>query len=172
MVFSIKNKQIHYIIEPAFPGIVALFVFLIVFTVPRAAWALQSHGSPEGIYVHQMAHVLFFGSLLYLYWDLRRSSFEGRGWTYLQCFCMLMMTWNVIAFTGHAVAIHLESGFITTAKSYLHSQLMGPMNLHKVVFYLTRFDHLVVVPALFFLFMGLRSLYRHVEAREADAERK
>jgi hypothetical protein len=168
MIFSLKNKRFCLFTDALLITGASLFVFLFVLAVPDPAWALQSHGPPEGIYVHQMAHVLFFGSLLYLYWDLRRSSFEGKGWTYLQWFCILMLAWNIIAFTGHTVAIHLESEHIFTATSYIHSRLMGPMNLLKVVFYLTRFDHIVVVPALFFLLIGLRSLYRNVEAQEID----
>jgi len=170
-VKAIFNKK-NFIPGRFLPAVASLFVFLIFLTVPDSAWALQSHGPPEGIYVHQMAHILFFGSLLYMYWDLRRSSFAGRGWTYLQWFCLLMLIWNVIAFTGHAVTIRLEPGYISTATSYIHARLMGPMNLHKVVFYLTRFDHVVVVPALFFLCIGLRSLYRSVEIQESGVEDK
>ncbi len=172
MILFLKNKHRCFFTDKLLIAVPSLLIFLVVLAVPDPAWALQSHGSPEGIYVHQMAHVLFFGSLLYLYWDLRRSAFEGKGWTYLQWFCILMLAWNIIAFTGHTVAIHLESGHISTATSYIHSRLMGPMNLLKVVFYLTRFDHIVVVPALFFLLIGLRSLYRNVEAQEIDGRCK
>ena len=60
------------------PGLIVLF--------PVQAWALQTHGAPEGIIVHQMAHVFYFGALVYLFWDLRRTMSQGRGWKFLQIF--------------------------------------------------------------------------------------
>lgn len=139
------------------------FVLVAMLAVPDAAWALQSHGAPEGIYVHQMAHAFFFGSLLYLYRDLGRSASKSRGWSYLKRFCLLMLVWNVVAFTGHTVATQLAPEHIAHAASYFNSILIGPMDLTKVVFYITRFDHLLVVPALFFLYIGLRTLFAGVE---------
>jgi hypothetical protein len=138
--------------------------------LPDNAWALQSHGPPEGLYVHQMAHVHFFLALGYLYWDIRRSSFAGRGWRYLQWFCILMLIWNVVAFVGHAVAGHIDENMIV-ATSYLQARIQGPVNLHTLVFYIAKFDHFVAVPALFFLYIGMRSLYRSVEEHAGEAER-
>ena len=138
--------------------------------LPENAWALQSHGPPEGLYVHQMAHVHFFLALGYLYWDIRRSSFAGHGWRYLRWFCVLMLIWNVVAFVGHAVAIHINPEMISSA-SYLQARIQGPVTLHKLIFYIAKFDHFVAVPALFFLYIGMRSLYRSVAEHAGEAER-
>ncbi len=137
---------------------------------PDSAWALQAHGAREGIYVHQMAHVFFFFSLLYLYRDFRRSTSIGRGWNYLMWFCLFLMAWNIVAFTGHAVAAYLAPEYIAQAASYFHSRLIGPLNGIKAVFYITRFDHLLLVPAFFFLYMGLRNLYISVEHEQEASE--
>lgn len=142
----------------AFFGLCFLFLAL-----PDAAWALQSHGPPEGIYIHQMAHIFFFGSLLYLYRDLCHTSEKDQGWRYLRWFCLLMLCWNVVAFIGHAVTFHLSEEHIANASSYLHSRLLGPMDATKILFYITRFDHVLIVPALFFLYRGLRTLYAQVD---------
>ncbi len=152
----------------------ALFlgVFFSCFLLqPENAWALQSHGAPEGLYVHQMAHVFFFLALVYLYWDIRRSSFSGKGWVYLKVFCVFMLIWNIVAFVGHAVALHIDAHIIP-ASGYLHSRIQGPITLHKVVFFITKFDHVLAVPALFFLYVGMRSLYRSsVKKHTGKAER-
>ena len=133
---------------------------------PDTAWALQAHGAPEGLFVHQMAHIFVAFSMAYWFWDIKRSAFQGNGWRYLLIFCVLMLLWNVVAFIGHAMTAHLAIDHISTAKGYLHSRLVGSMNVQKIVYYVTRFDHFIIVPALFFLFLGVRSLYRDVEARE------
>ena len=146
--------------------------WLLFLVMPDAAWALQAHGPPEGIYIHQIAHIFFLGSLLYLYRDLARSSEQERGWRYLRWFCLLMLCWNGVAFVGHAVTLHLAEEHFSEAGSFLHSRLLGPMNVSKTLFYITRFDHLLAVPALFFLYLGLRTLYSQVEERESSQENR
>jgi len=136
--------------------------FLVFLVMPDSAWALQSHGPPEGIYIHQMAHIFFLGSLVYLYRDLSHTSIRERGWRFLRWFCLLMLVWNVVAFIGHAVTYYLAPEHIANAGSFFHSRLLGPMTGGKTLFYLTRFDHLLAVPALFFLYLGLRTLYAQV----------
>ncbi len=137
---------------------------------PSLSWALQTHDAPEGLYVHQMSHILFMASLLYLAWDVRRNKFTGRGWKYLQIFCLFMSFWNVLAFTGHSIATCLAKGDFFTESTYLYTRLCGPFSGTKIAFYIAKFDHLVSVPALVFLFLGLRTLYHSVETKESTGE--
>ncbi|MBW1751079.1 MAG: hypothetical protein JRJ37_10370 [Deltaproteobacteria bacterium] len=137
---------------------------------PSLSWALQTHDAPEGLYVHQMSHILFMASLLYLAWDVRRNKFTGRGWKYLQIFCLFMSFWNVLAFTGHSIATCLAKGDFFTESTYLYTRLCGPFSGTKIAFYIAKFDHLVSVPALLFLFLGLRTLYHSVETKESTGE--
>lgn len=144
--------------------------FLCLLFLPENAWALQSHGPPEGLYVHQMAHIFFFLALVYLFWDIRRSSFSDKGWRYIEAFCGFMIVWNVVAFIGHGVAAHI-SQHLVPAPGYLHSRIQGPVELHEIVYYITKFDHLLAVPALFCLCVGMRALCRssiEEDAGEAD----
>jgi hypothetical protein len=153
-------------------AVLAATVICFCLLLPANAWALQAHGAPEGLYVHQMAHIFVVLAMAYWFWDIRRSSFAGKGWKYLQVFCVLMLAWNIIAFTGHALSVNLDIDHISTAKGYLNSRIVGPIDLHKIVYYITRFDHFVIVPALFFLFLGVRSLYRDVEAQHIGEAKK
>lgn len=162
-------KQVNY---KGGATVLATFVICCCLLLPDNAWALQSHGAPEGLYVHQMAHVFVALAMAYWFWDIRRSSFAGKGWRYLQIFCVLMLAWNIVAFTGHALTVSLEVEHFSTATGYLNSRLVGPMDLQKVVYYITRFDHFVIVPALFFLFLGVRSLYKDVEAQHIGEAKK
>ncbi|PIE63459.1 MAG: hypothetical protein CSA26_12720, partial [Desulfobacterales bacterium] len=125
-----------------------------------SAWALQSHPAPEGIYVHQMAHVLFMVSLAYLFWHTRKTQESGnKGWKYLQLFCLLFFCWNLLAFTGHEVLKYLEpSDFID--KGSLSARIAGPLNLSKILYYITKMDHCLVVPAFWALVISLRKFYK------------
>lgn len=122
--------------------------------------ALQTHGKPEGIYVHQMAHIFFIAALGYLYWDTKRSAFSGRGWFYLRVFCVLTILWNLLAFCGHAATQHLHPGDVSVESGYLQSKVNAPLTLVKVIYYTAKLDHLLTVPGMFFLYLSLRSFYK------------
>lgn len=136
-----------------------LLLLSVLLVLPEKAHALQSHGAPEGIYVHQLAHIFFLSALCYLFWDIRRSSFPGPGWRYLQLFCVFMIIWNVVAFTGHWVGVGIQPAEIVTDTGYLSSKISGPVSSAKLIYYFTKLDHLFSVPALFCLYLCMRSLY-------------
>jgi hypothetical protein len=135
------------------------FLVLIIFSTPVDVWALQSHGAPEGNYVHQMAHLLFMGSLLYLYWHTRHTpALASRGWRYLQIFCIIFTFWNILAFIGHETFGYLTSDdFIE--KNGLKESIAGPISIAKVIYFVTKMDHLLYVPALLALVVSLRTFY-------------
>ena len=134
-------------------------ILLLLLGQTENAWALQSHGSPEGIYVHQIAHVLFMGALAYLYWHTRRSQvLVSKGWKYLRLFCILLFCWNLLAFVGH------EAFKFLTPEDYIDKgswkeQLAAPLSFIKVLYFITKMDHFLNVPALLALVISLRTFY-------------
>lgn len=137
--------------------IIQLLILLLLGTAGNA-WALQSHSPPEGIYVHQMAHVLFMASLAYLYWHTRRTQELDKGWKYLQIFCFLMFFWNALAFTGHITLEHLTSADFYDKNTW-REQLAAPITVIKVIYCITKMDHFLMTPALFVLALSLRTFY-------------
>ncbi len=137
-------------------------LLIIAIFLPRDALALQVHGEPEGLYVHQMAHLFYILALVYFFWDIRRTAFTGRGWHYLQLFCVLMIFWNLLAFGGHAAGVFIYPEELSQTDCYLQVRLLGPFTVHKYLYYFARLDHLICVPGLFFLFLGIRSFYKSV----------
>lgn len=128
------------------------------------AMALQVHDGSEGLVVHQLAHMQYLGALGYLLWDIRRSAFSGIGWLYLQWFCWLMMLWNFLAFFGHFAQTALPVEAIAKEDGYLSSILLLPFSFSKLMYYFTALDHLLCTPALFFLYLAMRSFYRSLDA--------
>jgi hypothetical protein len=141
---------------------------LILFVaMPEFAWAFQPHAAPEGHYVHQMAHILFMGALAYLYWHIGRAQVSAsKGWKYLQIFCLLIFLWNVLTFTGHAAAVHvLPEDIIIQGKTW-NSYIQPPYHTAKILYYFARLDHLLSVPAMFFLCLSLKTF--HAEAMKEE----
>lgn len=144
--------------------------FIVVFTLlagDDCAWALQSHSEPEGLYIHQMAHLLFAGALAYLFFHTRvTQGARDRGWRYLQIFCILLIGWNLLAFVGHDAYEHLlPAEFLE--KNTLHEKLTWPMTPAKGFYYIAKLDHVLLIPALATLVLSLRSFYRKA-CRESD----
>ncbi len=137
------------------------FLLLLMVTVcPGNAWAVQSHGAPEGLYVHQLAHIFYTAALGYLFWGVRQSAFKSQGWRFLQIFCIFMIAWNVVAFTGHFLAPFIDHADYTREAGYLSTHLQGPFTGVKLWYYFTQLDHLFSIPSLFFLYLAMKTIYR------------
>ena len=140
----------------------------LLLILPENSWALQPHGAPEGLYVHQMSHILFMAALTYLYLHIRRTTaLISRGWSYLRIFCLLFILWNLIAFIGHTMALYLTPADFINRGTW-HAQIAPPINLTKMVFFLSKMDHFLFVPALFFLFLSLRTFYKEAQKDQAS----
>ena len=155
-------------IQRNIPLLTGVFFAFTMLCWPARAWALQPHGAPEGLYVHQMAHIFFMGALAYLYWDVKRTSFTGIGWRFLQIFCILFFLWNGAALLGHWMTHLIDEAAFDLSKGYWWSELRYPLGPIKLLFYFTRMDHLFSLPALFFLMLSLRSFYRQAIKDKAD----
>lgn len=140
--------------------------FILLAVVPflqliaaNSAWAVQQHGGTEGLVSHQIGHLLFIAGMFYLLYRLRVFSPSGPGWKEFKLFVWLIIFWNVLTFYGHW---HRE--LIDPAK-FLHSGgrttgfiISGPMD---VLFYISRLDHLLLLPAFLFLLAALMRWRKH-----------
>ncbi len=146
----------------------SLTALLAMVLRPEHAWALQSHGPPEGFYVHQMAHILYACSLLYLARDVRRSALRGQGWRHLRTFCFLMTSWNLIALVGHFAEKSLNPSALSTINGYLSLHLVAPIDWLDLLYFVAKLDHLISVPALLFLLLALRAFHQQLDASNAS----
>jgi hypothetical protein len=151
-----------------------VFVTLItgvLWLCPEPARALQSHGAPEGLITHQLAHVLFAVSMGVLaYWLSSNRFTRQRGWRLIQISCLLFLLWNLVAFSGHVVEGMLPPDLILGPKGSWNQRLITEHGLTAPAYYSLKLDHLVCVPAILCLFLGIRSLYLQTlkEARRQE----
>jgi len=145
----------------------AVFLFFgiclnLVLLFPGVASAIQVHAAPEGLYVHQIAHVFLIASMAFLaFWLERTRLVKARGWRYIQVSSFCFILWNIEAIIGHVIESSLsESAFVGTgwAKSLVVENASAPY-----LYYVLKMDHLICVPAMIFLLLGLRKL--NLEAR-------
>lgn len=126
------------------------------------SWATQTHGEPEGLYVHQLAHLFFTFSMgLLIYWLRQRRLVREKAWRYIQYSALLFILWNLDTFAVHFLDEQVDIIRISrlddwhlridTAADYVHLGL---------IYYLAKLDHLLLVPAMLCLYLGLKRLYQ------------
>jgi hypothetical protein len=136
---------------------VSVIVFLLFF--PETSYSIQAHGGSEGIVVHQLGHIFFLFSLLALgYWLKSKWALKGKSKLYLRLSCLFLVLWNLDVILMHFLDEQIEiinvsrTGFEISITSVMNSQLL------EYLYYFGKMDHLLCVPALFFLYKGLRSI--------------
>ena len=122
------------------------------------ALATQGHGGIEGVYIHQLAHLFFMLSMAILIFRLREERLVAqRGWRYIQYAAFFFILWNTDAFIVHLLDDQLRIVALTRLNAW-QLQIDGPDPFLVRFYYMARLDHLLCVPALWFLYRGLKHL--------------
>jgi hypothetical protein len=138
--------------------------------VPLSALAVQEHGAPEGLYTHQGAHLFFVASLGLLIYRLRqRQLVREAGWRWIQYAALFFILWNIDAFTAHLMDEQLGLVDIAPAGGWRVRIDAGdfPPAL-AMLYYAAKLDHLLCVPAMLFLYFGLRRLLKDAGQRPGE----
>lgn len=131
-----------------------------VLLIPVNALATQGHGGIEGVYAHQLAHIFFMVSMgILIYWLRDRKLVQETGWRLIQYSALFFILWNVDTILVHALDDQFRiiqtrgvgTWQIQIADAYSH-------NFIKLFYYVAKLDHLLCVPALVLLYLGLKRL--------------
>ncbi len=135
---------------------------------PTGALAVQTHGGPEGLYAHQMAHLFFtFAMGLLIYWLRTRRLVAEAGWRLIQYAALFFMLWNLDAFAAHQLEAPTALLTISRPEQWrLQVETIPSWQWLAVVYYIVKLDHLLCVPAALFLFLGLRRLAKSAPESE------
>ena len=129
------------------------------------ALATQAHNAPEGLYAHQLAHIFFIVSMgVLIYWLRERRLVRSVGWRYIQYAALFFILWNADAFLVHLLDEQLA--VIDIRRISLWDIRITAATQSKTLvwlYYAAKLDHLLCVPALLFLYFGLRRLLKETE---------
>jgi hypothetical protein len=146
----------------------AVLVVLSVLFIPGLAWGFQSHPAPEGLYVHQLAHVFFIVAMgILAYWLQVNEFVRKRGWRLIQVSCILFILWNIMTFAGHWVEEGVAAEAVIGEPDWTQRIMLDSVMIR--VYYALKLDHLVCVPAMICLLLGIRSLYQGVLKEQRHA---
>ena len=145
----------------------------MMFLLPDLALATQGHGGIEGVYAHQFAHLFFIISMaVFIYWLRQRGLVSERGWQLIQLSAFFFILWNLDAFLVHLLDDQMKIIQLKRISSWT-VQISGQYDSNplKVLYYLAKLDHLLCVPAIISLYLGLRRLLKDQNpdpARQAE----
>jgi len=124
------------------------------------ALAIQTHGAPEGLYVHQIGHVLYGLAMLGFAIRIRVSRLAPRkSWKLMSLGAFLLFCWNGWAFIGHVLDMRIPSiDFLLNEQGIkMGLVLRTPVDW---LYYLFKMDHLICVPALLCIYLSLQRMNR------------
>jgi len=133
---------------------IAMGTFVVFMMAATPVWAVQTHGGLEGLVSHQIGHLLFTFGMGYLLFRLYSIRPKGAGWLEFKIFLWLLIAWNATTFAGHWM-----DEFVAKEKFIkAHGRTLAFMieNLQDALYYLTRLDHLILIPSFVFLLLALR----------------
>lgn len=134
-----------------------LICITCIFINPAKVLALQLHLAPGGLYAHQMAHAFFIFSMgFFSFWLQKNRLVEQKGWRYIQISALLLILWNIDAMAAHSLEAWLIND--TLSVSGLSGYSITGSGFLAYFYYFLKMDHLTCVPAIIFLFIGLRRL--------------
>jgi hypothetical protein len=132
----------------------------VTLLLPDLALATQGHFGIEGVYAHQFAHIFFILSLgVLIYWLRARKLVQHTGWRFIQYSALFFILWNIDTITVHALDDQFGIIQVETIGVW-KIRIADAFNndILKLFYYVIKLDHLLCVPALLFLYFGLRRL--------------
>jgi hypothetical protein len=127
--------------------------------LPRPALAAWYRWGTEGSYVHQTAHLLLCGAMLFFIYEIHRGGFTRLpGFRQIRWSCWLLAFWNVDAVLGHTLEWSLLNPVIV-GQGFHRWLLME--NAQTWSYYITRFTHyLLLAPAFYLFYRGVKAFAR------------
>jgi hypothetical protein len=152
--------------------ILAVIVYALTALVPGCAFAIQVHGGSEGVVVHQLGHVFLLASMgVFVYWLRESGLLKDGGWRYIMGFALFIGLWNIDVILMHYLD---EQGMLIRAvRKGLWTVTIENDQGSKIlslIYYIGKLDHLICVPALILLYLGLKRILAGLESYQAGGE--
>ncbi len=137
-------------------------VLLVTWLRPTPALAYISHWDPlESFFIRQFAYLAFALAMLFFAYELKLENLhEHPGFRKLIWASVFFALWNLNCFVGQLLSLGIDSHMVGMSGGRGELELSG---WGARIYYVTKLDHLLLVPAFFFLYMGIRAFRRRPE---------
>ncbi len=126
---------------------------------PSLAMALQIHGTTEGLYIHQGAHLFFALSMAGFAYMIHTSTLMNkRASRFMVAGALLLACWNIWAFCGHLVELFIPlEHFTHRGPGPRGTPSLFIATWKEAVYYMLKMDHLLCVPSLICFYLGIQA---------------
>ncbi len=139
----------------------SLGFLLLLWSCPEPAFAYIPHWDPkEGFFIRQFSYLFFLIAMLFFFYEIKQENLRHKpGFRFLALAGGFFALWNLDCFVGQFAALNLGE-LVLAGPPGAFSQELVMTDPRVWVYYLTKLDHLFLVPAFLFLFFGIRGLAR------------
>jgi hypothetical protein len=142
-------------------------VFLLVSIVlPSQAWAFIPHWDPqEAFFIRQFAYLFWALAMVFLIFALKQENLvQHPGFRWLVWSGIFFALWNFDCFIGQFIDLALSP---QGAAAFTTGNTGDQIVTRKWIwlFYLTKLDHLLLVPAFIFFYLGINAFTKDPEVR-------
>ncbi len=143
---------------------------LLIPALPDNLYALQFHSSSEGIITHQIGHMFFLFSMVVLMFIISGKGLTThKGWRLIQVSAFFFILWNSCAIAAHFLDNQIYAVSVERlANGYAQIQTQNHSGLLGWTYYALKLDHLLCVPAMFFMYKGLSCLVDGQKAGQGE----
>lgn len=148
--------------RPSVVGAPLVVAYLILSGTP--ALATQGHAGIEGVWVHQFAHLFFiFAMGLLIYWLRQAGLVKAPGWRFIQYAALFFILWNLDTLLVHFLDEQILAVRVENLGGWkIRIDTVDGRPWLAIVYYLGKLDHLLCVPAMICLLLGLRHMLEEV----------
>ncbi len=148
-----------------FIPLLSLVAGFLLAACPSPAWAIISHRDPqEAFFIRQFSYLFFMIAMVFFAYALKHGKFQQhRGFRLLIWASVFFALWNLDGFVGQIFFQHYEP-LAAPGDLGLFSQRLEMTDVAHWINYFTKLDHLLLVPAFIFFYLGLRACRREQEA--------
>ena len=160
-----KRSNSSYRHSRLLPWVIGFLLGSVLF--PSPALAFIPHWDPkEAFFIRQFSYLFFMIAMVFFIYELRQEKLQQhRGFRLLAWGSVFFVLWNFDCFIGQLFSLFFEAQVTVGVPGSL-SQQLSMANLGNWVNYVTKLDHLLLVPAFIFFYLGVRAFRREQEVGE------
>jgi hypothetical protein len=137
---------------------------LLTSILPTPAWAFIPHWDPlEAFFIRQFAYLFWALAMVFFIFALKQENLaQHRGFRWLVWSGIFFALWNFDCFLGQFIDLAV-SPHVAAALTTENTQNGTATGMWLWLFYLTKLDHLLLVPAFFCYYLGIKSFTEEQE---------
>ncbi len=160
-----RRSGSSYFFGRSLPWLVGFLLWSVIF--PSPALAFIPHWDPtEAFFIRQFSYLFFMVAMIFFIHELKQEKLQHhRGFRQLSWASVFFALWNLDCFVGQFISLYVQPQMVGGVAGSL-SQQMIMTGMGNWINYVTKLDHLLLVPAFIFVYLGLRAFRQEQEAGE------